>query len=163
MLEVKSFLRRPPDAVGRSELSRVSSLPGVAKIGIMPGHIHQQGSGWRGEPLGNPDLRGGMAAQRIWASDSRPAWESVAIRSTAPRSSTCLEAFAADEQTEAVVMIGEIGGTAEEEAAAWIEANYDRPVVGIHRWSNGPSGAPHGTCGGHRGRRQGNGKVKRWR
>ena len=57
-----------------------------------------------------------------------------------------LKAFNEDPETEAVIMIGEIGGTAEEEAAEWVKANMTKPVVGFHRWSHCASRKTHGTC-----------------
>ncbi len=59
----------------------------------------------------------------------------------------CLAAFAADSDTEAVVLIGEIGGTAEQEAAAWVSANLDIPVVGFIAGRTAPPGTRMGHAG----------------
>jgi succinyl-CoA synthetase alpha subunit len=59
----------------------------------------------------------------------------------------CLSAFEADEQTVAVVMIGEIGGTAEEEAAAWVAENMSKPVVGFVAGMTAPPGKRMGHAG----------------
>jgi succinyl-CoA synthetase alpha subunit len=59
----------------------------------------------------------------------------------------CLQAFAADPETKAVVMIGEIGGDAEERAAAWVEENFDRPVVGFIAGRTAPPGRRMGHAG----------------
>ncbi len=59
----------------------------------------------------------------------------------------CLAAFAEDPETEAVVMIGEIGGTAEQEAAAWVSANLDIPVVGFIAGRTAPPGTRMGHAG----------------
>ena len=59
----------------------------------------------------------------------------------------CLAAFAQDPETEAVVMIGEIGGTAEQEAAAWVSANLDIPVVGFIAGRTAPPGTRMGHAG----------------
>ena len=59
----------------------------------------------------------------------------------------CLAAFAEDPDTEAVVMIGEIGGTAEQEAAAWVSANLDVPVVGFIAGRTAPPGKRMGHAG----------------
>ena len=57
----------------------------------------------------------------------------------------CLEAFESDPQTEAIVLIGEIGGSAEEEAAEWISANGTKPVVGFVAGSTAPPASEWGT------------------
>jgi succinyl-CoA synthetase alpha subunit len=59
----------------------------------------------------------------------------------------CLAAFASDPATEAVVLIGEIGGTAEEEAAAWVRENYGRPVIGFIAGRTAPPGRRMGHAG----------------
>jgi glycosyltransferase involved in cell wall biosynthesis len=58
-----------------------------------------------------------------------------------------LAAFAADPETEAVILIGEIGGSAEEEAAAWVEEHFDRPVVGFIAGRTAPPGRRMGHAG----------------
>ena len=59
----------------------------------------------------------------------------------------CLAAFKDDAGTEAIVLIGEIGGMAEEEAACWIAGNLKKPVVSLHRGPDGAPGPAHGPCG----------------
>jgi succinyl-CoA synthetase alpha subunit len=59
----------------------------------------------------------------------------------------CLSAFEDDEQTEAVVLIGEIGGTAEEEAAEWASENMSKPIVGFVAGSTAPAGKRMGHAG----------------
>ena len=57
-----------------------------------------------------------------------------------------LKAFNEDDETKAVVMIGEIGGTAEEEAAEWIKANMTKTSCRLYRWTNSTSWKTYGTC-----------------
>ena len=59
----------------------------------------------------------------------------------------CLAAFEEDSDTEAVVMIGEIGGTAEEEAAAWVADNFSKPIVGFVAGATAPPGKRMGHAG----------------
>ena len=68
-----------------------------------------------------------------------------------------LKLFAADPDTEAVIMIGEIGGSAEEDAAAWIKAHFKKPVVGVHRRPDGAARAPDGPRRRDHRRRKGHG------
>ena len=68
-----------------------------------------------------------------------------------------LKLFADDPDTEAVIMIGEIGGTAEQEAAAYIKAEFKKPVVGFIAGQTAPPGTPHGPRRRDHRRRAGHG------
>ena len=68
-----------------------------------------------------------------------------------------LELFETDSQTEGIVMVGEIGGSDEEAAAAYIRENVSKPVVAYIAGMAAPPGQAHGPCGRHRRRRQGHG------
>jgi len=146
MVKAAAFLKDRPTRLIGPNCPGIISPAEKCKVGIMPGHIHTGG------PVGVVSRSGTLTYEAVDQLTALGIGQTTCIGIggdpiIGTNHTDALQLFNEDPETEAIVMIGEIGGTAEEEAAEYVKANVKKPVVGFIAGQTAPPGRRMGHAG----------------